>query len=191
MLGIFVMAGAACFTALGSKRLRIGADALVVLAAAAGLVIAFRADPSSFVGRSLPSEVPCHDSFFPGPCPIDVNAGGGLSLARLGAILAEGAGIVALLRSGAEALPTPAAGHGVPSGASRPGPPTTPQKPPTSGADLTGWTVVDYGTPYEGPMSDVSLLGWIVLALLIALVLFVIAAVVFASIMCSQPGEWC
>jgi hypothetical protein len=141
VLGIFVMAGTACFMALGSKRLRIGAGALVVLAAAAGLVIAFPADPSSFAGRSLPAEVPCHDSFFPGPCPIDVNAGSGLTLARLGAILAVGAGIVALLRSGAEALPTPAAGHGVPSGAGRPGP-TTPHEPPTSGADLTGWTVI-------------------------------------------------
>jgi hypothetical protein len=54
VLGIFVMAGTACFTALGSKRLRIGPGTLVVLAAAAGLVIAFPADPSSFAGRSSP-----------------------------------------------------------------------------------------------------------------------------------------
>jgi hypothetical protein len=191
VLGLLVMAGTACFTALGSKRLRIGAGALVVLAAAAGLVIAFPADPSSFAGGSLPAEVPCHDSFFPGPCPIDVSAGGGLTLARLGAILAVGAGIVALLRSGVEALPTPAAGHVVPSGAGPAGPPTTPHKAPTSGADLTGWTVVDYGTPHEGRMSDASLLGWILLALCGALILLAIAAAVFASVMCSQPGEWC
>lgn len=191
MLGIFVMAGTACFTALRSKRLRIGAGALVVLAAAAGLVIALRANPSSFAGRSLPDEVPCDDSFFPGPCPIDVSAGSGLTLARLGAILAGGAGIVALLRSGAEALPTPAAGHAVPSGAGQAGAPTTPHKPPTSGADLTGWTVVDYGTPHEGRMSDASLLGWILLAFFSALVLLAIAAAVFASVICSQPGGWC
>src|SRR4029453_17260442 len=105
----------------------------------------------------LPAEVPCHDSFFPGPCPIDVNAGSGLTLARLGAILAVGAGIGALLRSGAEALPTPAGGGGAPAGPGRPGP-TTPHEPPMSGADVTGWTVIGYGTPHEGRMSDASLL---------------------------------
>ena len=88
VLGLLVMAGAACFTALGSKRLRIGAGALVVLAAAAGLLSAFPADPPSFAGRSFPAEVPCHDSFLPGPCPLDVDAGSGLTLARFGAILA-------------------------------------------------------------------------------------------------------
>jgi hypothetical protein len=191
VLGIFVMAGTACFTALGSKRLRIGTGALVVLAAASGLVIAFRANPVSFAGPSLPAEVPCNDSFFHGPCPIGVSAGGGLTLARLGAILAGGAGIVALLRSGGEALPTPAAGYGVPSGTGQAAPPTTPHEPPTSSADLTGWTVVDYGTPHEGRMSDASLLGWILLALFSALVLFAIAAAVFVSVICSEPGEWC
>jgi hypothetical protein len=191
VLGLSVMAGAACFTALGSNRLRIGASALVALAAAAGLVIAFRANPVSFAGRSLPAEVPCHDSFFPGPCPIGVGAGGGLTLARLGAIFAVGAGIVALSRSDEEALPTPAARHGVPSGAGQTGPPTAPHEPPASGPDLTGWTVVDFGTPHEGRMSDASLLGWILLVLLIGLVLFAIAATVFVSVICSEPGEWC
>jgi hypothetical protein len=115
VLGLFVIAGTACFTALGSKRLRIGAGALVVLAAAAGLMIAFPADPSSFAGRSFPAEVPCQDSLFPGPCPLDVNAGSGLTLVRFGTILAVGFGIVALLRSGWEALPSPSAMYGVPS----------------------------------------------------------------------------
>jgi hypothetical protein len=190
VLGLLVMAGAACFTALGSTRLRIGAGALVVLAAAAGLLITFPADPPSFAGRSFPAEVPCHDSFLPGPCPLDVDAGSGLTLARFGAILAAGAGIVALLRSGGEALPSPPAGYGVPSGAGRSGAPTTPE-PPTSDADMTGGTVVDAGTPHGRRMSDASLLGGIVLALVSAAFLVALALVVFASIICSQPGEWC
>ena len=190
VLGLFVMAGAACFTALGSKRLRIGAGALVVLAAAAGLMIAFPADPSSFAGRSFPTEVPCHDSFFPGPCPLDVDAGSGLTLARFGAILAAGAGIVALLRSGGEALPSPRAGYGIPSGAGRSEAPTT-LEPPTSDAEMTGGTVVDAGTPHERRMSDASLLGGIVLALVSAVFLVALALVVIASIICSQPSEWC
>jgi hypothetical protein len=150
VLGLFVMVGTVCFTALRSKWVRIGAGAMVVLAAAAGLVIAFGANPVSFAGRSLPAEVPCRDSVFPGPCSVDVTAGDGLMLARLGAILAVGAGIVALLRSGVEALPTPAAGHGARTDAGRTGPPKTPREPPTSGADLAGRTVVDVGTPTSG-----------------------------------------
>lgn len=190
VLGLLVMAGAACFTALGSKRLRIGAGALVVLAAAAGLLIAFPADPSSFAGRSFPAEVPCHDSFLPGPCPLDVDAGSGLTLARFGAILAAGAGIVALLRSGEQALLSPPAGYGVPSGAGRSESPTT-LEPPTSGAELTGQTVVDFGTRHKRRMSDASLLGRILVALIMALFFLAIALTVIASIICSQPGEWC
>jgi hypothetical protein len=56
---------------------------------------------------------------------------------------------------------------------------------------LTGWTVVDYGTPHEGRMSDASLLGWILLALFSALVLVGIGAAVFVSVICSEPAEWC
>lgn len=190
VLGLLVMAGAACFTALGSKRLRIGAGALVVPAAAAGLLIAFPADPPSFAGRSFPAEVPCHDSFLPGPCPLDVDAGSGLTLARFGAILAAGAGIVALLRSGEQALPSPPAGYGVPSGAGRSEAPTT-LEPPTSGAELTGQTVVDFGTRHKRRMSDASLLGRILVALIMALFFLAIALTVIASIICSQPGEWC
>ena len=190
VLGLLVMAGAACFTALGSKRLRIGAGALAVLAAAAGLLIAFPADPSSFAGRSFPAEVPCHDSFFPGPCPLDVDAGSGLTLARFGAILAAGAGIVALLRSGGEVLPSPPAGYGVPAGEGRTEGPTAPE-PPTSGAELTGRTVVDFATRHKRRMSDASLLGRILVALIMALFFLAIALTVIASIICSQPGEWC
>lgn len=191
VLGLLVMAGAACFTVLGSKRMRIGAGALVVLAAAAGLLIAFPADPSSFAGRSFPAEVPCHDSFLPGPCPLDLDAGGGLTLARFGAILAAGAGVVALLRSGGEALPSPPAGYGVPSGAGRTEGPTTPIAPPTSGAEVTGSTVVAFGTPHKRRMSDASLLGWILVALVMAFFLLAIVLTVIASIICSQPSEWC
>jgi len=190
VLGLLVMAGAGCFTVLGSKRLRIGAGGLVVLAAAAGLLIAFPADPSSFAGRSFPAEVPCHDSFLPGPCPLDLDAGGGLTLARFGAILAAGAGIVALLRSGGEALPSPPAGYGVPSGAGRSEASSTPE-PPTSDAEMTGGTAVDAGTPHERRMSDASLLGWVLVALVMAFFLLAIVLTVIASIICSQPSEWC
>ena len=191
VLGLFVMTGAACFTALESRRLRIGAGALVVLAAAAGLLIAFPADPSSFAGRSFPAEAPCQDSFFPGPCPLDVDAGSGLTLVRFGAILAAGAGIVALLRSGGEALPSQPAGYGVPSGASQAEGPTTPLAPPMSGAEVTGSTVVAFATPQKRRMSDASLLGWILVALVMTFFLLAIVLTVIASIICSQPSEWC
>jgi hypothetical protein len=57
VLGLLVIAGAACFIALGSRRVRITAGGIVVLAAAAGLVIAMLADPPSFAGS--PVERPC------------------------------------------------------------------------------------------------------------------------------------
>src|SRR4029450_13297408 len=79
---------------------------------------------------------------------------------------------------------------GAPPHAGRPGP-TTPHEPPTSGADLTGWTVIDYGTPHEGRMSDASLLGWLLLALFSALVLLPIAASLSVSLISSEPGQWC
>ena len=47
VLGLFVIAGADCFIALRSRRMRMTAGALVVLAAAAGLVIALLADSPS------------------------------------------------------------------------------------------------------------------------------------------------
>jgi hypothetical protein len=40
-------------------------------------------------------------------------------------------------------------------------------------------------------MSDASLLGRIVFALVSAVFLLAIALVVIASIICSQPNEWC
>ena len=101
VLGLFVIAGAACFIALGSRRMRMTAGALVVLAAVAGLVIAL-AYPHS-TGRVW---------------------------GAWGAILAAGYGIVALLRSGGEAPRTPAAGRSltVPSGATPSGDFATPHK---------------------------------------------------------------
>ena len=86
VLGLFVLAGAACFIALESRRERMTAGALVVLAAAAGFMIALLADPSSLA------------------------ASHGRVWGAWGALLAAGFGIVALLRSGGKA-PTPAAGR--------------------------------------------------------------------------------
>jgi hypothetical protein len=89
VLGLFVIAGAACFIALRSRWKRMTAGALVVLAAAVGLVIAL-ADPHSSAA----------------------------AWGTWGAVLAAGFGIVALLRSGEEVNRTPAAGSPtVPSGA--------------------------------------------------------------------------
>ena len=45
MLGLLVIAGVACFIALGSRRMRMTAGALVALAAAAGAMVALLADP--------------------------------------------------------------------------------------------------------------------------------------------------
>jgi hypothetical protein len=56
---------------------------------------------------------------------------------------------------------------------------------------MTGGIVVDAGRPHERRMSDASLLGGIVLALVSAVFLVALALVVIASIICSQPGEWC
>lgn len=115
VLGLFVIAGADCFIALRSRRMRMTAGALVVLAAAAGLVIALLADSPSlspFLG------LPCTNAPRP-PCLQSVEESLCRVLGGLGAILAAGYGIVALLRSGGEATPTHAAGRSpaVPSGA--------------------------------------------------------------------------
>jgi hypothetical protein len=40
-------------------------------------------------------------------------------------------------------------------------------------------------------MSDASLLGWILVAFTVALFFLAIALTVIASIICSQPSEWC
>jgi hypothetical protein len=135
VLGLLVMAGASLLHSTGIETAEDRGRCPGRARPAAGLLIAFPADPPSFAGRSFPAEVPCHDSFLPGPCPLDVDAGSGLTLARFGAILAAGAGIVALLRSGEHALPSPPVGYGVPSGAGRSEAPTTPE-PPTSGAEF-------------------------------------------------------
>jgi len=96
VLGLLVIARAACFITLGSRRVRITAGGIVVLAAAAGLGIAMLADPPSFAGS--PVERPCQLDLRL-PC-IQTLGGDGRVLAGWGAILAAGYGIVALLRSG-------------------------------------------------------------------------------------------
>lgn len=142
VLGLFVIAGAACFIALGSRRMRMMAGALVVLAAAAGLVIALLAEPPSLAGLGSP----CPDA----PC-LQVSEGSGRVLAGFGASLAAGCGIVALLRSGGQADRTTAAGRSpaVPSVANPPD---------------------DFATPRTRRMSDASLLALTMVAIAIAVV---------------------
>jgi hypothetical protein len=161
VLGLLVITGAACFITLGSRRMRMAAGALVLLASGAGLVIAFT-DTPLLTG----SEVRC--SYFH-PCLQSVREEHAPVLAGLGAVVAAGFGIVALLRSGGEALATHAAGR---------------PAAVTSGAGPSG----DLATPPERRMSDLSLLVWIVVAVVIALV----AAFVVALLsICSDPTEWC
>jgi hypothetical protein len=81
VLGLFVIAGAACFIGLGSRRMRMTAGALLVLAAAAGLVFALFADSLSFAGS--PVGLPCQPVFRL-PC-ISTSEGDGRVLAGLGA----------------------------------------------------------------------------------------------------------
>lgn len=164
VLGLLVIVGAACFIALGSRRVRITAGGVAVLAAAAGLVIAMLAEPPSFAGS--PVERPCQLDLRL-PC-IQTLGGDGRVLAGWGAVLAAGYGIVALLRSGGEAHPTPAAG-GSPAVPSASSPPD------------------DFETP-KRRMSDASLLALTVAAIVIAVVVGFF--VVIWSI-CSDPTEWC
>ena len=165
VLGLLVIAGAACFIALGPRQVRITAGGIVVLAAAAGLVIAMLADPPSFAGS--PVERPCQLDLRL-PC-IETLGGDGRVLAGWGAVLAAGYGIVALLRSGGEAYPTRAAGRSpaVPSASSPPN---------------------DFEAPPKRRMSDASLLALTVFAIVIAVVVGFF--VVIWSI-CSDPTEWC
>ena len=115
VLGLFVIAGAVCFLALGSRPTRMTAGALVVLAGAAGLVIAW-AGPHSIGGV----------------------------WAVCGAAVATGFGIVALLRSGGQAAGRPAAGRSpsVSSGPTASGDFATPPKRRMSDASLLALTVV-------------------------------------------------
>lgn len=160
VLGLLVITGAACLITLGSRRMRMTAGALVLLASGAGLVIAFTTP------LLTGSEVRC--TYFH-PCLQSVREEHGPVLAGLGAVVAACFGIVALLRSGGEALATHAAGR---------------SPAVTSGAGPSG----DLATLPERRMSDLSLLVWIVVAVVIALVA---AFVVALSIICSDPAEWC
>jgi hypothetical protein len=165
VLGLLVIAGAACFIALGSRRVRIAAGGVVVLAAAAGLVIAMLADPPPFAGSPL--ERPCQLDLRL-PCTQTLG-GDGRVLAGWGAVLAAGYGIMALLRAGGEASPTPAVRRSpaVPSASSPPN---------------------DFDAPPKRRMSDASLLAWTMVAIVIAVVVGFF--VVIWSI-CSDPTEWC
>ena len=120
MLGLAVIAGAATFIGADSIRLRMRAGVVVVLAGAAGLIVAFSADPRSLATR--PAEFPCTNPGFP-PCIQDVLNGAGLMLAGWGSVLAVSYGIVAVLRRGEI-------------------PPSTAAEPRMSDAAVFVWTVV-------------------------------------------------
>jgi hypothetical protein len=115
VLGLFVIAGAVGFIALGSRRMRMTAGALVLIAAAAGLVIAL----------------------------VDPNSSGAV-WGGWGAVLAAGFGIVALLRSGGKGRGTPAAGRSptVPSEATPSGDVAMSHKRRVSDASLLALSVV-------------------------------------------------
>ena len=165
VLGLLVIAGAACFITLGSRRVRITAGGVVVLAAAASLVIAMPSDRPSFAGS--PGERRCQ-TVVRLPC-IQTIGGDGRVVGGLGAVVAAGYGIVALLRSGGEAHPMPAAGRS-PAVPSRANPPN------------------DFATLSKRRMSDASLLALTVVAIVIAVV---VGFVIVVWSICSDPTEWC
>jgi hypothetical protein len=165
VLGLLVIASAACFIALRSRRARMTAGGREDHHAA-GLIIGLVIDPSSFAGS--PVGLPCQPDLSSLPCIATIQ-GDGRVLGGWGAVLAACFGIVGLLRSGGEAHRAPAAGRS----------PTVP-----SGATPSG----DSARPHKRRMSDAALLALILIALVIA---FVVGLLVFVQIVCSQPGEWC
>jgi hypothetical protein len=165
-LGLFVIAGAACFIGLESTRARTTAGGVVVLAAAAGLIIGLVIDPPSFAGSSV--GVPCQPVVRSFPCIATIQ-GDGRVLGSWGAVLAACFGIVALLRSGRQAARRPAAVRS-----------PAVQSGPTPAGDV--------GTPPKPRMSDASLLALIVVAIVIALV---VGLAVFVQVICSESGSWC
>ena len=120
VLGLAVIAGAATFIGVESRRVRKRAGIVVAFAGAASLIVAFSADPRSLATR--PAEFPCTNPGFP-PCIQDVLNGAGLMLAGWGSFLALGYGIVALLRRGEV-------------------PPSSAAEPRMSDAAVFVWTVV-------------------------------------------------
>jgi hypothetical protein len=144
--------------------MRMTAGALVVLAAAA----AWSSRCAQIHLRS-----PVRLSSFRAPVPV-LPASKALVKAVVACWVAGGdlgrwLWIVAVLRSGGEAIPTHAAGRSpaVPSGAN-----------PSS----------DFATPPKRRMSDASLLAWTVVAIVIALVVGFFVAV---WSICSDPTEGC
>jgi hypothetical protein len=141
VLGLIVIAGATTFIGLGSRRIRMTAGVVVVLAGAAGLIILMLSgDPRRLAGWPVPARCG-HPTVT--PCIDYLYDRSGVFLAGWGSVLAVGYGIVALLRSRGEA-PVPAAGRSpvAPSDAARSLDSATPHKPRTSDAGLFGWTLV-------------------------------------------------
>ena len=164
VLGLSVVAGAARFIVLASRRMRMTAGAFLVFAAAAGLAFALLADSLSFAGS--PVGHPCQPVFRL-PC-ISTSEGDGRVLAGLGAGFAAGFGIVALIRSGGEA----------PTGAAR-------RLPSASSGETTSG---DFARTHKRRMSDAALLGLILIAMVIALV---VGFNVVVQQICSESGSWC
>jgi hypothetical protein len=148
VLGLFVIAGAACFTALGSRWMRATAGGLVMLASGTGLVIVLLADPRSLARE--PAELPSTNPESP-PCIGNVTNGGGLWLAGWGTPPATCMWPCSVRTGRPSRLPRPGRSPAVP-----------------SGATLSG----DFATPHERRMSDASLLAWTVVALVIALAVY-------------------
>jgi hypothetical protein len=108
LMGLIVIAGAATFIGVESRRFRMTAGVVVVLAGTAGLILlVLSADPRSLASwvparctRSNPEDAPCIDH---------LANGSGAWLAGWGSIVAAGYGILALVRSRGGTPRTPVA----------------------------------------------------------------------------------
>jgi hypothetical protein len=152
LLGFVVIAAAATFIEVESRRIRIAAGVVVVLAGTAGLILLVpSADPRSLASwvparctRSNPEDAPCIDN---------LANGSGAWLAGWGSVVAAGYGILALVRSRGGSPRTPVAERPVAISSDAP--------PPG-----------DVASTNESPKSDTQMFGWTVLVLVIALTLY-------------------
>jgi hypothetical protein len=152
LLGFVVVAAAATFIGVESRRIRIVAGVVVVLAGTAGLILLVpSADPRSLASwvparctRSNPEDAPCIDN---------LANGSGAWLAGWGSVVAAGYGILALVRSRGGSPRTPVAERPVA---------ISSHAPPTG----------DVASTNESPKSDTQMFGWTVLLLVIALTLY-------------------
>jgi hypothetical protein len=152
LLGFIVIAAAATFIGVESRRIRMTAGVVVVLSGTAGLILlVLSAEPRSLASwvparctRSNPEDAPCIDH---------LANGSGAWLAGWGSIVAAGYGILALVRS-------------------RGGTPRTPvaERPVAIPSDAT--PTGDVATSHESPTSDTHVFGWTVVVLVIALALY-------------------